>query len=157
MTGQMAGKCALACASRSINSYDEVALRLLRRRLFLAHPRFLAPGRAPADRLLFLGRLLKKRLPLAPERPAAVSEGRLFAAGRALLREAGGLGFAVPGRLVQDCAEDLAGRCEDDPLLLERPFDADACPLPECLPFFAPFQRDSADGRDPFFLRVSEP
>jgi hypothetical protein len=49
-----------------------------------------------------LERLLKNRLAVLVERPAAVKAGRLFPAGLAVLRDEADFGFAVPARFVHD-------------------------------------------------------
>jgi len=93
----MAGNRAFTCASRPIDRYDEVARWIPSGRLFRTHPRFLVPGLEP-----FLERLLKNRLAVLVERPAAVKAGRLFPAGLAVLRDEADFGFAVPARFVHD-------------------------------------------------------
>lgn len=78
MAGQMLGYSALARTGWPVYGYNEVSLGLLLGSLVQHHPRFLVPC---------LLRLLKNRLPLAPDRPAEANAGRLLrAAGRASLR-----------------------------------------------------------------------
>jgi hypothetical protein len=174
MPGQMPGDGALSCTGWPVDGYNEVSLGLLFASFVQPHPRFFVPC---------LVRLLKNRFPLAPDRPAAASVGRLLrAAGRASLRGEDDLAIAftplaLPVRLLHVVPVGLPARCEPlpfetreaepvdrDPLVCDVPLlecvapllecGAAWAPLPLCFPFFAPFQRAPETDRVPLCIRV---
>ena len=76
MAGQVSRDGALSRTGRPVDGNNDVSLGLQLGGLVRTHPRFFVPC---------LLRLLKNRLPLAPDRPAAASVGRLLRAPGVLL------------------------------------------------------------------------
>jgi hypothetical protein len=159
MAGQVSGDGALSRTGWSVEGYNEVSFGLLLGSFVQPHPRFFVPC---------LLRLLKNRLPLAPDRPVAASVGRLLrAAGRASLRAEAVLAtaftpLALAVRLLHVAPVGLPFRCEPLPFETREGDPVDRVPLlvcdearlPLCFPLFAALQRVLEAERVPFCIRV---
>jgi hypothetical protein len=113
-------------------------------------------------------RLLKNRLPVAPDRPAEANAGRaLRAAGRASLRAETVLAtaftpLALTVRLLHAAPVGFPLRCEPLPFETREEDPVDRVPLlacdegwlPFCFPFFAALQRVLEAERVPFCVRA---
>jgi hypothetical protein len=113
-------------------------------------------------------RLLKNRLPLVPDRPAAASVGRLLRTGRTSLRAVDdfAIGFtvlALPVRLLHEAAVDLPLRWAPLPFETREEVPVERAPLPlrdgACVPLCFPFlagapQRVPAADRALFGVRL---